>query len=225
LSRYDYLSPLVSFLKFLTALDLRALQSEFLVGLRDICHEEFRNSFGSALSSTEYEVVEEHVCKAAIASFEKTSTLDLHERMHKVAASSSTVLVDFLTRSPHPNAVSSLVGIPEFRRRFAERMVELMDNLREAYLFGSRGAAPASGFLNKTRPLYEFVRLTLGEPDLTLSLCNDTYSSGVGIRMHGSENYSRFANGHGIDESTAGEAVSLIHEVSLLYSSVKTMYS
>jgi len=196
LSSLEVLSILLSSYLYVLcqALDLRALQAEFLVGLRDICHEEFRNSFGSALSSAEYEVVEEHVCKAAIASFEKTSTLDLHERMHKVAASSSTVLVDFLTRSPHPNAVSSLVEIPEFRRRFAERMAELMDKLREAYLFGSRGAAPASSFLNRTRPLYEFVRLTLG------------------IRMHGSENYNRFANGHGIDESTSGEAVSLIHE-------------
>lgn len=89
--------------------------------------------------------------------------MDLYERMHKIAASSSTVLVDFLTRSSNTDAVSSLVQIPEFRRRFSEKMAQLMDELRHAYLFGERGAAPASPYLNKTKPMYEFVRLTLGE--------------------------------------------------------------
>lgn len=43
--------------------------------------------------------------------------------------------------------------------------------------------------------MYEFVRITLG------------------IRMHGSENYNRFANGLGIEDVTIGQNVSLIHEV------------
>lgn len=34
--------------------------------------------------------------------------------------------------------------------------------------------------------------------------------------MHGAENYNRFANGHGVDECTIGESVSLIHEVRFL---------
>jgi phenylalanine ammonia-lyase len=176
------------------ALDLRALQTEFMVGLATICHEEFSASFVSALSSSEFSVVETEVRKAAVATFEKTSTMDLHERMQKVAASTSTILIDFLTCSSNPDAVSYLGQIPEFRRRFSQRLAQLMDGLREAYLFGKRGPAPASPYLNKTKPVYEFVRLTLG------------------IRMHGSENYSRFANGHGFDESTSGEAVSLIFE-------------
>jgi len=176
------------------ALDLRALEKEFLAGLANICHKELHASFGAALPESEFSAVEQHVRKAAIDTFEKTSTMDLYERMHKIAASSSTVLVDFLTRSSNPDAVSSLVQIPEFRRRFSEKMAQLMDELRHAYLFGERGAAPASPYLNKTKPMYEFVRLTLG------------------IRMHGAENYNRFANGHGVDECTIGESVSLIHE-------------
>lgn len=196
----------------LLALDLRALQHEFLVGLASICHEEVLASFGSVLPPSEFSVVEQHVRKAAIATFEKTSTLDLHERMHKVAASSTTVLVDFLTCSVNADAASSLVHIPEFRRRFSEKMALLMVDLREAYLFGKRGPAPASPYLTKTKPVYEFVRLTLGECVLLFSLPLLT-SPLIGIRMHGSENYNRFVNGHGVDESTVGEAVSLIHEV------------
>ncbi|KAF5383479.1 hypothetical protein D9757_006119 [Collybiopsis confluens] len=176
------------------ALDLRAMQTEFLAGLSTICHEEFSTSFGSVLPSSEASVIGEHVLKAAVATFEKTSTLDLHERMHKIAASSTTVLVDFITRSSNLSAVTSLAQIPEFRRRFSERAGLLMDELREAYLFGKRGPSPASPYLHRTKPIYEFVRLTLG------------------IRMHGTENYNRFANGHGFDESTSGENVSLIYE-------------
>ncbi|KAJ4483808.1 L-Aspartase-like protein [Lentinula aciculospora] len=196
LTSLDVLSILMSSYLYAIcqALDLRALQREFLVGLGSICHEEFSASFASVLPLSESSVVEQHVRKAAIATFEKNSTLDLHERMHKVAASCSTVLVDFLTCSSNLEAASSLVQIPEFRRRFSERLALLMVELREAYLFGKRGPAPASPYLSKTKPVYEFVRLTLG------------------IRMHGSENYNRFANGHGVDESTVGEAISLIHE-------------
>ncbi|KAJ3878170.1 L-Aspartase-like protein [Lentinula edodes] len=196
LTSLDVLSILMSSYLYVIcqALDLRALQYEFLIGLTSICHEEVLASFGSVLPPSEFSVVEQHVRKAAIATFEKTSTLDLHERMHKVAASSTTVLVDFLTCSVNADAASSLVHIPEFRRRFSEKMALLMVDLREAYLFGKRGPAPASPYLTKTKPVYEFVRLTLG------------------IRMHGSENYNRFVNGHGVDESTVGEAVSLIHE-------------
>jgi phenylalanine ammonia-lyase len=196
LSSLDVLSILMSSYLYVLcqALDLRALQDEFLVGLGNICHEEFLACFGSALPSSESVVIEQHLRKAAVAAFENTSTMDLRERMHKIAASSTTVLVDFLTCSSYPDAVSSLSQIPEFRRRFAEKTAQLLNDLREAYLFGKRGDAPASTYLTKTKPVYEFVRLTLG------------------IRMHGTENYSRFANGHGIDESTVGESVSLIHE-------------
>lgn len=200
------------------ALDLRALEKEFLTGLSEICRREFHISFGSALPEHEASVVEQHIRQAAIATYEKTSTMDLYERMHKIAASSSTVLVDFLTRSSNPKAVSSLVQIPEFRRRFAEKTSQLMDELRHAYLFGERGDSPASPYLNKTKPIYEFVRLTLGELIIRLISQNLTDSVTKGIRMHGTENYNHFANGHGFDECTLGESVSLIHEVRSLYS-------
>jgi len=125
--------------------------------------------------------------------------MDAPERMLKVAASSSTILLDFFTGPASFDDVaalgSTLACIPEFRSSVASRATLLLDNLRRDYLSGARGAAPASQHLNKTRPVYEFVRKTLG------------------IRMHGSENYALFKDGLYADDQTVGQNVSLIHEV------------
>ena len=73
----------------------------------------------------------------------------------------------------------------------------LLDELRRDHLSDSRGKGPASLYLNKTHPVYEFVRVTLG------------------IWMHGFENYHRFSRGLGVEDITVGqpENISLIHEV------------
>lgn len=137
-------------------------------------------------------------------SFNSTSTMDAKERMQKVAASSSTPLLDFFTGpsfSDESSVASCLASIPSFRSRVAGRLFTLLDGLRNDYLSGARGPAPASPYLNNTRSVYEFVRITLG------------------IRMHGSENYHRFEQGPGVEDVTVGQNVSLIHEVcwSLLF--------
>lgn len=147
---------------------------------------------------TELEDVTSRVCTTIQQTLEVTSTMDAPERMHKVAASSSTVLIDFFTGSASFTSAiigSSLASIPHFRSSVASRATSLLDELRRQYLSGARGMAPASPYLNRTKPMYEFVRITLG------------------IRMHGSENYNRFANGLGIEDVTIGQNVSLIHEV------------
>ncbi|KAJ7217747.1 hypothetical protein GGX14DRAFT_357973 [Mycena pura] len=135
------------------------------------------------------------VCVALQAALDETSAMDVHPRMVKVAASSSTVLVDALTSVPCAADIgAALATIPEFRSNVAARSERLLDGLRRAYLFGERGASPASRYLTKTRPVYEFVWLTLG------------------IKMHGAENYNAFVNGMGVDEDTTGAHISVIHE-------------
>lgn len=68
--------------------------------------------------------------------------------------------------------------ISSFRESFASRSVALLNSLRKAYLSGARGPTPASPYLaHGTRPIYEFVRLTLG------------------VRMHGWENINMFDTG------------------------------
>ncbi|KAJ7244157.1 phenylalanine ammonia-lyase [Mycena haematopus] len=194
----DILSQLIaSYLYVLCqALDLRALHNELLDGLNKLATEELMLHFSPYLTQSELRQTTSQVCATLQAALNDTSTMDAAERMVKVAASSSTVLLDIFT-SPSvscSNPGAALASIPAFRHKVATRAERLLDELRRAYLFGERGASPASPHLNKTRPVYEFVRLTLG------------------IKMHGAENYNSFANGMGVDEDTVGANVSLIHE-------------
>ncbi|KAF9256984.1 phenylalanine ammonia-lyase [Marasmius fiardii PR-910] len=180
------------------ALDLRSLEKELKDGLTLIIREELSHTYANDVSYPELRSITESVQKAMFAAWEQTSTMDAIPRMQKIAASSSTVLLDFFTRrtsgSGSESIQKALAAIPKFRSTFASRATSLFDELRKAYLLGKRGPAPASQYLNKTKPMYEFVRKTLG------------------IRMHGTENYNNFANGHGFDEQTSGQNVSLIHE-------------
>ena len=177
------------------ALDLRSLQKEFLDGLTDIASEELPRFFGQFFAEQEFQTVLSKICRVMQDTFQATSTMDGPERMEKIASSTTVPLVDFLTTSSSGMEAFVLKSIPDFRNSVSSRTAALFDDLRRTYLSGERGAAPASRYLNKTRPMYEFVRLTLG------------------IRMHGSENYSLFANGLGVDDVTVGQNVSLIHEV------------
>ncbi|KAJ7435165.1 L-Aspartase-like protein [Mycena galericulata] len=192
----DVLSLLVaSYLYVLCqALDLRALQSELSDGLNKIVGEELVLLFSPYLTEFELCATTSKVRSVLQQALNNTSTMDAAERMVKVAASSSTVLVDAFSNQSCSNSGAAFSSISLFRSKVAARAEALLDGLRRAYLLGERGAAPASPFLNKTRPVYEFVRLTLG------------------IKTHGAENYSSFANGMGVDEDTVGAHISLIHE-------------
>jgi len=194
----DVLSQLIaSYLYILCqALDLRALQNELIDGLDKIASEELSLLFGPHLTQSELGETTSQVCAALQDTLNDTSTMDAAERMVKVAASSSTVLLDVFTGPSIScsNPGAALASIPVFRSKVAARAESLLDELRRAYLFGGRGASPASPHLNKTRPVYEFVRLTLG------------------IKMYGGENYNSFVNGMGVDEDIVGGNVSLIHE-------------
>ena len=183
------------------ALDLRSLQHEFHKGLSKIAFEEFSTAFGSILSENDAIPIKAKIASELHNAFDTTSTMDAAERMEKVAALSTIPLLDFFTGPLFPSSSPlgpALSSIHTFRTRVASRAYLLLDGLRRDYLSGARGAAPASLYLNRTRPMYEFVRLTLG------------------IRMHGSENYHQFSNGLGVEDVTIGQNVSLIHEVRLL---------
>jgi phenylalanine ammonia-lyase len=179
------------------AYDLRALQAEFGDELKKIVSQELNDTFGHALTESEKSVLLTAVVKAMSATLESTSTMDAVERMHKVAASSTPALIDFLTGSDVEDgetAVASTTSIPEFHARVASRAASYLKQLQTEYLTGARGPAPAASYLNKTRPIYEFVRVTLG------------------IKMHGIENLHSFENGLGVEDVTPGQHVSRIHE-------------
>ncbi|KAI0918969.1 hypothetical protein AcW1_003526 [Taiwanofungus camphoratus] len=173
------------------ALDLRALQHELQQGMKDIVKDQLTTYFGGHLFVSQLDELFGAVWTAVNHSLEGTSTMDASPRMRKVAAASTTPIVDFCVSH---GAVGALSAVPEFREQVAERSTSLLCKLRKAYLSGERGAAPASAFLGRTRAVYEFVRVTLG------------------VRMHGAENLDMFAAGPGVLEATIGQNIALVHE-------------
>ncbi|RDB25036.1 Phenylalanine ammonia-lyase [Hypsizygus marmoreus] len=179
------------------ALDIRALQSEFATGLENIVNDELTSAFGDFLTPSQQTILAQKVLSTMTATLDKTSTMDSIDRMNVVAGSTTTIFVDFLAgpefaESSFTSAAVALIS--QFRSQVASRAANLLDQLRRDYLSGERGPAPAGSYLNKTRAIYEFVRVTLG------------------IRMHGSENYARFINGLGVEDVSIGQNISLIHE-------------
>jgi phenylalanine ammonia-lyase len=174
------------------AFDIRALQADFNLGFVPIVEEELFAHFGETLRGRKF-TISQDILRVMFQTLDSTTTMDAAPRMAKVASAAVPILVDHLTTDPFADP-SALFAIPTFRASVASRATALLVSLRKEYLSGARGRAPASKYLNGTRPIYEFVRVTLD------------------IRMHGSENECVFANGLGVEDVTVGQNVSLIHE-------------
>jgi phenylalanine ammonia-lyase len=176
------------------ALDLRAMQAELEKEFHKIVRTELRANFGSRLSLTEEGLLLKQILGVMLATLDSTTTMDATDRMIRVAASSDSMIVKHFMQAKGPGVIA-LSGLPCFNNNIAKRATAVLTNLRDAYLTGARGPAPARLHLTKTRPVYEFVRMTLG------------------IGMHGLENHQKFPEGMDLEDATIGEKVSLIHEV------------
>jgi len=178
------------------ALDLRALRLEFFQHFEDIIQEELASSFGSFIPTSQQSILFSKLVIIMQDTFDKTTVMDSADQMRAVAASSASVIMDFFCNTEASDSAScpSLTSISEFRSHISTRATSLHETLREAFLSGARGHAPASPYLGRTKRLYEFIR------------------EGLGIRMHGSENHKLFPNGTGVDEVTVGQNISKIHE-------------
>lgn len=190
----DVLTILMSSYLYLLcqAVDLRALRRDLDVGVRAIIAEEVSKLFSNNLSSEEMDLLHSSLYSKYQHTMDKTTTMDAVDQMKEVTASFAPMLVEVFTSTRvMPDALSA---IPRFRSNISSRATQLFDRLRASYLSGERGATPASSLLGRTRSVYEFIRVSLG------------------IRMHGSENYSAFANGLGVDDPTIGQNISSIYE-------------
>ncbi|KAG8846048.1 hypothetical protein FRB96_002089 [Tulasnella sp. 330] len=192
----DVLTLLVSSYLYIVcqALDLRAMNSLFQTSLKEIIDHELSAHFGAYLASAGpaitkslkrviYESIQQTLDTQAII-------MDIVPRMQTSVAASTTPLVDFLAATP--SSISGLEKIPAFRKKVVDQAVALLTRLREEFLSGARGPAPAAELLGKTRPVYEYVRVTLG------------------VKMHGNENATRFDGG--FTQATIGQNVSNIYE-------------
>ncbi len=176
------------------ALDLRAMQAEFEREFRKIVQAEILANFGSSIPSAEEGPLLKQILGVMISTLYSTTTMDVTDRMIKVAASSDSVIAKHFMQPKGPG-VHALSGLPCFNNNIAKRATALLTALRDAYLTGARGPAPARLYLTRTRPVYEFVRMTLK------------------IGMHGLENHQIFPDGMDLEDATIGDKVSLIHEV------------
>jgi phenylalanine ammonia-lyase len=183
------------------ALDLRALQIELLSGVEKIVSDELIRWFSdTTIGSDLEEIILPEVFQVIRDKLDSTASMDVDVRMPTVAGSCSNVFLKYFTNpkfaAAHTIAGKALSVLPAFQSAVSQRAAALHHKLRTEYLSGKKGPAPASRYLNRTKPLYEFVRVTLG------------------IKMHGIENLNRFENGIGFDEETPGQNVSRIYEVS-----------
>jgi phenylalanine ammonia-lyase len=198
----DVLSQLMAsyLLIICQALDLRALQAELLSGIKEIVSEELVRWFNDTMIGTDLkEIVLPEVLKVIRDKLDSTASMDVDIRMRTVADSCSNVFLNYFTNPKFAEA-SSVTGkalsvLPAFQSAVSKRAVALQNELRTEYLTGKKGFAPASNYLNRTKPLYEFVRVTLQ------------------VKMHGIENLKYFENGIGFDEETIGQNVSRVYEV------------
>jgi phenylalanine ammonia-lyase len=170
------------------------MQAEFENELHQIVQAELLANFGSHLSPTEAGPLFKRIILVMLATLDATTTMDAADRMIKVAASSDSLIVKYFTQPSGPGVIA-LSGLPRFNNDVAKRATASLIALREAYLTGARGCAPASLLLTRTRPVYEFVRRNLN------------------IDMHGLENHQSFPDGLDIEDATIGENVSLVYEV------------
>lgn len=123
--------------------------------------------------------------------------MDANERLVEMMGAVSRSLLENLVLQDESLAIP-LAPLRAFRSAAATRGAAYLQALRRAFLTGERGTAPAAPYLKGTRPMYEFVRVTLG------------------IRMHGRENLDDFEKGLGVEDVTIGQNVSRIYEVRLL---------
>ncbi|KAI0029240.1 phenylalanine ammonium lyase [Vararia minispora EC-137] len=174
------------------AVDIRAMQAEFKAAFDDIVLDGIQKHLSGFLSTVDDNTtLLSKLLRAAHATLDKTSTMDVIARMVTVAEAFLPILVATSARSPSPPPYSVLIA---FCDTVATRASQKLADLRKEYLTGARGPAPASAYLAHTRPMYNFVRIDLG------------------IGMHGKENRTLFDQGLGFTERSIGESVSLIHE-------------
>ena len=169
------------------------MQAEFSVGVTEILNEELVAHFGTPILYAK-------LFQAIMTTLDETTTMDCVDRMKSVAESCTVPLVNYFLAVPPLTA--SITSIPTFRASLASRLTDFYTQLTKEFLDGAHGPAPASKYLQKTRTVYEFVRMELK------------------IKMHGKENFERFDHVGiddvigmpGGDDETIGQNITRIYE-------------
>jgi phenylalanine ammonia-lyase len=172
------------------------MQIEFKAGLDDIVANLLESHFRGVVGHRRVDEILPNLIAQVNSAFDRTATMDAAARLHTVAGSICTPLLDALSGTATPSSVNVLTAIQGFRENLGEQGLVLLQRLQREYLDGSRGRTPASRYMGRTKAMYEFVRVNLG------------------IRMHGLENLNGFEGGMRSTESV-GQNVTKIYEVRL----------
>ncbi|EIN12135.1 phenylalanine ammonia-lyase, partial [Punctularia strigosozonata HHB-11173 SS5] len=167
------------------AIDLRAMQADLEGGADAILEDELAKHFPRLVVDDDGGALLRTVRRATRDALDATTSMDVAPRMRKVAEATVVPILD------HAAAEVKVESVQAFRAGVAGRMGELLRELREEYVKGTRSA---EGRMGRTGKMYAFVRGTLG------------------VRMHGKENWGMFKEGLGVEDVTVGENVSRVYE-------------
>jgi len=132
-----------------------------------------------------------------IEAFFKNSKMDAPDRIRVSVQSTLNVIMAAAFCCPE-NISSIVTSSPFFEEQLGTEALQFFEDTRQQFLTADSDILPALPCLGKTAELYSFVRQKLG------------------IRMRGRENLIGFEGGINTQETTIGEDVSLIYEVTTL---------
>lgn len=132
------------------------------------------------------------------ARFDRSTTVDLKERIHDAVQGAVSALFVLFTSEDvrmigEEKQTPFIEAMKAFSLDLAAEAEAVYMRVREDFLTGKKGRTPASYLLGNTRPVYEFVRLDLG------------------IGMHGLANLRKFEGPEGLGGGTTGQDVSKIY--------------
>ncbi|KAF8520821.1 L-Aspartase-like protein [Gautieria morchelliformis] len=188
------------------ALDLRALQKHYNNALSRLLSEELTTHLATHVPNTLMSSLHAQAMAAILASLDATTTMDAVQRLKTAASATTTPILDVISSASVSTNGDLVDALGAFRLSFAKRGAQILQDLRRSFVEGTppppSGAtaydprAPAAPFLGRTRPVYEYVRVTLG------------------VKTHGLENINKFDSGLGATEGQPGigRNVSVIYE-------------
>lgn len=187
-------------------LDIRALQSAFTGAFKLVISRALDKHFEPfKVATTTAAQISATLAKVMQARFDRNTGMDLHDRVVDAVRGSTMTLFELFATQPVTSSLSKgeheasyINAMKHFTIDLEQETERLYFQLRDDFLTGKRGKAPAAHLLGNTRPVYEFIRQTLDIP------------------MHGLVNLRMFEGPEGMGKRTTGQ------EVSKIYNSIRT---
>ena len=145
------------------ALDLRYLEFAFKEKFNPTILTSLTTSFSAFLSTEEIALLATKIRSAIWRRLEQTTSVDLAPRWEDAFAFVSSLVLDSLATSRIECKDSPIEAIKNWRSSSSSSAISLTKSIRESFFASTlTSTSPTSEYLGNTRPLYDFVRHTLG---------------------------------------------------------------